>query len=129
MTSCLVSLLERMAIRLTVGLEGARTLIACTVMGVVDSHYCHTDRGPSTTSKMDYLLLEVADHAVDLLDHGLSEDLHFNANFYCGNFSAGYVKACIGHSRFTGYDLTESSVTTPCLNALPPIGGVQYPFF
>ena len=61
---------------------------------------------------MFYLLAEIADHAIDLLEHGLREDLDFDANFHRGDLPAGDNEAIFRDCFRTRDALAERSVTS-----------------
>jgi hypothetical protein len=56
------------------------------------------------------LLLEVTDYPVDLLQHGLGNDLHFYANLYRCNRTARYSESLLDDRFDVGHDFPERAV-------------------
>ncbi len=71
----------------------------------------------STAFKLNHLITKIVYHAVDLLDHGLRQHLHFNADFYRGYWSSAYKIARIGDGGLTRDNFAEGSIATPGGNA------------
>jgi hypothetical protein len=78
--------------------------------------------------KLTDLLRKVAGHAVNLLNHGLGQDLDL-----CTDFNGGHRSSCdqiarIDNWGFTGNQLAKASIPASGLDALAPVLNIQNAF-
>ena len=121
-----IRFLDRMLVFAAVRRKGALTLVRSALGRVVDTDDPHADWICATRIKLIYLFPQVVNHAVNLLDHGLEQDFDFDSDLYrCNRTSANYETRVLNGINIRD-DLTEATVTTTSLNALPQVLSVQY---
>ncbi len=106
---------------------GSVPLIANVFLSVIYAHNAHANRITATLSKFRNLVSQIADYSVDLFDHSLSEDLHFDANFDGCHKSPSNSKALVDNRRLTWNDFSKGAVSPPCRDTMPSIVNIQHP--
>jgi len=61
--------------------KGTVTLVANGSFGMVDADYRDADWIPSAPLELNNLIAKIVGNAVNLFDHGLGQNLHFNTDF------------------------------------------------
>jgi hypothetical protein len=85
---------------------------------LINADHRDTDRASATALEFAYLMVKVVLHPVNLLDHGLCQDLHFDTNLDCSYRSSGHQIVRICERRLARNEFTESSIPTPGGNAV-----------
>lgn len=118
-----------MAVRGPIGSILPFAFVSNRILGVVYSHDGNGD-APFTASLLEFrdLLLEIANHSINLLDHCLGENLEFGTYFDGSNRAASDVKALVQFGRFARYEFSKGSIAPAGTDALPSITTIQYPF-
>jgi hypothetical protein len=93
--------------------EGPFALIPDYARGVVDSDNPNTDRIATATPELIYLIAEIVDHAIYLLNHGLRQDLYLNPDFDSGYRAAGHQITGVSNGALPRNNFAERSVATP----------------
>ncbi len=86
----------------------------------------HADWFASSLSKFHNLILQIAYHTVDLLDHGLCKNLHFDTNLNCSHKSSRDPETFIDNWSLSGNDFPEGSVSSPCGDTVSLILDIQH---
>src|SRR5258706_7851896 len=92
---------------------------------MIDPDDCDADRMSSATFESRDLVPKIVNHAVDLFDHGLRQDLDLNADFNRRDRTASDRISRIENCRLTGNNLAERPVASPGLNTASPVLDVQ----
>ncbi len=79
----------------------------------------------TASSKLHHLISEVVYDAVDLLNHRLSQNLHLDANFNCGDLPSSNGVSHILNCCLTGHNFPECAIATPCLDSLKAVCRIQ----
>jgi len=95
----------------------AITFVANRVLSLVNTDDGDTDWMPAAAAKLDYLVSQIIDHAIDLLNHGLREYLHFDANLNRGDWSSSDFVTSIEDRSFTGNNLAKCCITAASRDA------------
>jgi hypothetical protein len=121
-------LLVGMRVALAVGWVRAVAFVARGRLGVIHSNDANADRlrGARATLELLDLLHEVSDDAIDLLDHGLGEDLDLNADFDSGNLAASDIEARVLNRRDAWDEFAKRAITPARLDAPPTILNIEH---
>ena len=80
----------------------------------------------ASSAELDDLVPQIIDHPIDLLDHGLREYLHFDANLNCRDWSSSNLIAAIEDWCFAWDNLAKRPITAPSDDAAASILNVHY---
>jgi hypothetical protein len=104
--------LYRMLMPLAVGRPGPVPFIRTAVIGMIDADDGNADRPFITASKMLHLLDEVAHDPINLLDHGLGENLDLCADLDGRHRAACNLETSVVNGLDTRNELAEGPVAT-----------------
>ncbi len=76
--------------------------------------------------ELNHLIAEIINHAVDLLDHRLREDLHFNADFDRSDWASGNQIAGVSASGLSWNNLAKGPISAPGRHAASFILDIEY---
>jgi hypothetical protein len=96
-------------------------LIANVVIGMIYTDNANRNRIVPSPSKFHYLIPQVINHTVDLLDHRLGKNFHFDPNLDRSDNSPGNAKALIKDRSFPGNDFSKGTVSASGSDAMPSI--------
>ncbi len=88
---------------------------------VVNAYNSHTDGFWSASAKRGALRFEHIYHTHDLLDHRLSNDLHFHTDLDVCDVTSCHLETSIVDSFALRHALTKRAIPSPCLDALGQI--------
>jgi hypothetical protein len=95
-------------------------------LGLVDANDSDTDWASASAAELSYLVPQIVDHAIDLLDHGLRENLHFYANLDGGNWSSSNLIAWIENRHFARNNLAKCPIAAASVYASTSILNIQH---
>ena len=81
---------------------------------------------PTSAPELDYLVSQIIDHAIDLLDHGLRKDFYFDANLHRGDWTPPDLVTGIEDWCLTRNYLAKCSVAAASVHTPTSILNVQY---
>lgn len=94
-------------------------------IGPVYAHNTNADRISPGRLECPHLFYQIADHSIDLLDHGLGQDLDFGSNLYGRNRTLGYGEPGNDSCFSIGDDLAKGAVSTASFDPTKLISPVQ----
>ena len=80
----------------------------------------------ASAPELDYLIPQVIDHPINLLDHRLCEDLHLDTDLNGCKGSPSNLVAGIENRRLARNKLAKCSITTAGLHSTTPILNIQH---
>ena len=92
---------------------------------MIDADDGHADRPSATPFELDYLIAKIVDHAINLLDHGLGQHLHLDADLHGRNRPSTNEIARIRQGGFTRNDFPKRAVAATRFNATPLVLDIQ----
>ena len=95
------------------------------MIGMIHADNPDTDRMPTSSAELSYLLNQITDHSVDLLDHRLGKNLHLGTNFDGGNGTSCAHKPRHPLGGLVWDQLAKRSVAATGLDAVCTILHVQ----
>jgi len=87
------------------------------------------DGRAGAAAEVSHLLDQVSDDAIDLLDHGLGEDVHFHTDFDGGELAAADLEIGLIDGGSAGYELTEGGISSPRGDPATAILDIKDAFF
>jgi hypothetical protein len=96
-------------------------LIADIPIGVIHTNDTNTNRIVPPFSKLQNLIPQVINHTVDLLDHSLGKNLHFDANLDGSYKSPGNAETFIQNWCFPCNDFPKGAISASGLDAMSSI--------
>jgi hypothetical protein len=112
--------------RLAGGGKRPIAFIANRALCLIDADNGDADWMSASTPELNYLVPQIIDHTINLLDHGLCQDFHFHANLHRGNRTSSHHVTGVGDRRLPRNNLAERSVTAASGNAPASILDIQY---
>lgn len=118
----LLSFLYRMPVfPCAVGFVCPLTLVSDIVRGMIYAHDAYAHRVVGLGLDLLHLVAQVVLYPVQLLDHGLGQNLNFDSDLNVRDLAVGHCKSGHDYGRHTGNTLTECPVTAAGPYAAPPI--------
>ena len=101
------------------------TFVPNGALGLIDPDHSHTNRIATAAPELDYLIAQVIDDAVYLLDHRLRENLYLNSNLDRGDWSSRHNVPTIRDRGLAGNDFPKRPVSAPGRDTSTPVLDVQ----
>jgi hypothetical protein len=96
---------------------------------LVNANDSDGDRIPAATSELDYLVSQIVDHTINLLDHGLRKYFYLYANLHSGDWTSSDLIASIEDRDLSRNDLAKCPVTSASVYTPTSILNVQRTIF
>lgn len=103
--------------------------VADGVGSVVYSDHSNADRVATASPELDYLIAEIVHDAVDLLDHGLRQDLYFYSDLHGCYGASGNKVSGVRNRNLSRNNLPECAVATTSGNTSPFVLDVENAIF